>query len=516
MTSGFAPEGALASRLLDAIDAAVIATTLEGVVTHWNGAAERMYGWRRDEALGLPITRLTVSAARTADAGRVMEALRREGRWRGEFEVSRRDGSTFPAMVHNVLLRDDAGAPAGIAGVSMDISSRVQAERQLRAARDHLEALADSMGEGLLTVDPEGRVTYLNRAAEQLLGWRGEELVGRPLHETVHAPPEDGTPFAEADRALAQARRAGVRMSADDEAFVRRDGSLLPVAYTTAPLSAGGEVTGQVVVFRDDRARRAGQDRLRRAARDRDVLDRVRAALARKSFVMFAQPIVRAGDRALHQHELLIRLRDLDGRLLPPSEFLPVAERYGVVPDIDRWVIRMAAGLAAADHPVEINLSAETLADPGVFRYLERALEEAGAPPRLLVVELTETAVLRDESAARFFTDQLRRLGCRFALDDFGAGYGGFTYLKRLSIDYLKIDREFTRDLANDAGNRHVVRAVVDLARGFHVQTVAEGVEDEETARALAGLGVDLLQGYALGRPGPLREVLGLGDRLWG
>jgi EAL domain-containing protein (putative c-di-GMP-specific phosphodiesterase class I) len=186
-----------------------------------------------------------------------------------------------------------------------------------------------------------------------------------------------------------------------------------------------------------------------------------------------------------------------------------------VIPDIDRWVIRMAAGLAAAGHAVEINLSAETLADPTMFRYLERALREAGAPPRLLVVELTETAVLQDESAARFFTDQLRRLGCAFALDDFGAGYGGFTYLKRLTVDYLKIDREFTRDLAGDRGNQHVVRAVVDLARGFGVRTVAEGVEDEATARLLRDMGVDLLQGYAIGRPGPLREVLGLGDRVW-
>jgi EAL domain-containing protein (putative c-di-GMP-specific phosphodiesterase class I) len=124
--------------------------------------------------------------------------------------------------------------------------------------------------------------------------------------------------------------------------------------------------------------------------------------------------------------------------------------------------------------------------------------------PSLLTFEITETAIISDEAAARAFVSGMRDLGHRIALDDFGAGYGGFTYLKHLPVDFLKIDREFVQDLPDNERSRHVVEAVVNLARGFDLVTVAEGVEDEAALQLLRELGVDMAQGYHLGRPGPI------------
>ncbi len=139
------------------------------------------------------------------------------------------------------------------------------------------------------------------------------------------------------------------------------------------------------------------------------------------------------------------------------------------------------------------------------------ALAETGADPALLVVELTETALLERSPAAARLIHGIHEAGCRLAIDDFGTGHGGFTYLKRLPFDYLKIDAEFVQDLLENTASQEVVSAVVSLARGFGQKTVAEGVEDEGTLAMLRDLGVDLAQGFAIGRPAPVADVFGPG-----
>jgi EAL domain-containing protein (putative c-di-GMP-specific phosphodiesterase class I) len=157
-------------------------------------------------------------------------------------------------------------------------------------------------------------------------------------------------------------------------------------------------------------------------------------------------------------------------------------------------------------------VSAESLGDHTLYDFVERELHRAGADPSLIVIELTETALLRNEEAARAFIAQVEQLGCRVALDDFGSGYSGFGYVKRLPVDFLKIDIEFVRDLPRDSANEHVVRAIVQLAKDFGYKTVAEGVEDAETLAMLSELGVDFAQGYGIGRPAPIEETALGGD----
>ena len=200
-------------------------------------------------------------------------------------------------------------------------------------------------------------------------------------------------------------------------------------------------------------------------------------------------------------------MREPDGRIVAPGEFLPVAEQYALIGEIDWWVIKQAArGMAGAGCPVELNISARSVGDLDVLEHIERCIEQHQVAPGMIVFEITETAIVEDESAARTFAERLHELGCKVALDDFGTGYGTLTYLKQIPVDFLKLDIEFVRDLASNRASHHVVQAIVTLARDFGLQTVAEGVEDEEMLDLLARMGVDFAQGFHIARPAPFGE----------
>ena len=164
-------------------------------------------------------------------------------------------------------------------------------------------------------------------------------------------------------------------------------------------------------------------------------------------------------------------------------------------------MIKRATQLAGEGCPVQLNVSARSVCDPDVLEHIERSIEQCAVAPGLLVFEITETAIVEDEQAARTFAERVQALGCKVALDDFGTGYGSLTYLKQIPVDFLKIDIEFVRDLARNSASRHVVQALVALAKDFGVQTVGEGVEDAETLELLAELGVDYAQGFHIARP---------------
>ncbi len=294
-------------------------------------------------------------------------------------------------------------------------------------------------------------------------------------------------------------------MRVDEDLFQRADGTPMPVTYTAAPFSSGDGTDGTVVVFEDISERQAQTRQMERDLEQLAAIKRIRGALAEDGFLLYAQPIIDLATGEAVQRELLIRMRNPDGEgVLAPGAFLPAAEEFGFIADIDRWVIAQSAELAASGAAVELNISAASLADPGLIEFIAEAIERTGADPTRMVFEITETTLVSDQAAGRRFVTALHELGCKVALDDFGTGYGGFTYLKQLPIDYLKIDIEFVRDLAHSVASRKVVEAIVNLAHGFELQTVAEGVEDEPTLDLLRGLGVDYAQGYHLGRPAPL------------
>ncbi|MCW2995154.1 MAG: hypothetical protein JWQ18_2649 [Conexibacter sp.] len=494
------------ASLLDVIDVAVVATDGVGNVTHWNRGAEVLYGYTAEEATGRRTSELIITDDATAGLANV-EELRSNGRWEGRVVMRRKDGTIVPVDVRDKVVVDADDHAAGMIGVSIDITTTIAAEDSLRDARNHLAAVTDSMGEGLLVLDSAGRVTLMNQAAEQMLGWTLAGLRGRVMHDLVHYRRPDGSPQPAAASTILQTLELRATIRAEDEIFMRRDGTELPTSYTAAPLVTTEGLEGCVIVFTDATERQAEQRELRRKLEALSWAGRVQDALREERFVLYAQPILDLRTDEIIQHELLLRMREPNGEIVGPASYLQIAEEHNLIGDIDRWVIRRAARLAARGLPVELNVSGGSISDPGLITHIEDCLRETGADPELMVFEITETALVKDEEAGRHFVQRVHELGCKLALDDFGTGYGGFTYLKQLPVDYLKIDIEFVCDLRTSAASLHVVEAVVNLARGFGLETVAEGVEDAETLALLKTLGVDYAQGYHIARPGPLEDA---------
>ncbi|MCW2988594.1 MAG: hypothetical protein JWM24_1532 [Solirubrobacterales bacterium] len=383
----------------------------------------------------------------------------------------------------------------GVGVVVIDITEREEAEH-LRSA------VMDTMVEGLYVLDSEGRLTFMNAAASRLLGWSEAELMGKSMHDAIHFQHADGSPHSEHDCELLKVRTEGRSISMAHEAFSRKDGAILPVAYSAAPLMAGARVGGVVVVFRHTRLERAEEDKAKRELDTLAWVGRIRDALDEGRLVLYSQPIVPLTGGQPSQ-ELLLRMIGTGGEVISPQSFLPVAEKYGLIGEIDRWVIGEAVRLAAAGQRLEANLSAESIGNLDLLALIERELRDTGADPANVVFEITETSLMEDVQAGEAFARGLSEIGCQVALDDFGTGFGGFTYLKKLPIDYLKIDIDFVRELATNRANQHLVGAIVGLAKDFGYQTVAEGVEDAATLALLRDYGVDFAQGFHLGRPSP-------------
>jgi diguanylate cyclase (GGDEF)-like protein/PAS domain S-box-containing protein len=241
--------------------------------------------------------------------------------------------------------------------------------------------------------------------------------------------------------------------------------------------------------------------------------DRIRRALDNERFTLYAQPILSLQTNEISQYELLVRMQNGDGELLPPHAFLPSAERSGMVREIDMWVTRQAIRLiahqrrAGEDLRLEVNLSGRTLGDPTLPRTIQAEIANASIDPGNLIFEVTETTAVLNMDEARDFAVRLTEMGCRFALDDFGAGFGSFYYLKYLPLEFLKIDGDFIGDLASNVTDQAMVRAIVDLSAQLRKATIAEFVGDDRTLELLRAYGVDYAQGYHVGRPVPVSEL---------
>jgi diguanylate cyclase (GGDEF)-like protein len=250
-----------------------------------------------------------------------------------------------------------------------------------------------------------------------------------------------------------------------------------------------------------------GDRRLTTSAKIRNALTQNRLSLA-------TQPIASLADGAIERFELLLRMRGESGELLPASAFIGVAERSGMIQELDRWVVGQALDLLGAREragdPVSlhVNLSGASLTDISVLEYIERKLDEGDADPGRCTFEITQTARVEDLETAAGFADRLTEFGCEVAIDDYGAGFGPFEYLKRFPFDVIKIDGAFVRDLTTNDADQLTVQAIVGIAQGLGKTTIAEFVEDEETVSMLRAYGVDMAQGYHLGAPVGLEEGL--------
>ena len=273
----------------------------------------------------------------------------------------------------------------------------------------------------------------------------------------------------------------------------------------TACYTAKDAGRNRVFFYSDDDAatvrRRGEMDWVNRI---RLALDESRMVLAYQEFMPIAAPATSSGPRV----ELLLRLVDEEGRLVLPGAFLPAAERYGLMPRIDRWVIETALANFDQLHPsgkklsmCSINLSASTLDEEGLTAFLLDAFDRHGVDPKRVMFEVTETTAVRDLVQVSRLVTELRGIGCRIALDDFGAGMSSFGYLKTLGIDTIKIDGAFVLDLESDAVSLSIVRAITEIGHQHGLDVIAEWVANADQIQVLASIGVDYAQGFGIHKP---------------
>jgi len=458
------------------------------------------------------------------------------------------------ASISDTLLRSFFVLSAALAGYLLAVMlrerERTAKEMEFRAHHDALTGLLNReefeqrVGAALRDKTRPCALLYLDldqfRVVNDTCGHAaGDQLlrdVSLLLNSTV---PDDkivarlgGDEFAvllrEQSAVSAQAVAEALREAVHEFQFVHQGRSFWLSISIGVVIPERGVDTFEMVLADADRAcyqaKEEGRNRVRLYANsDRDIVvrraemdwvSRLRSAIDERRLQLYAQPIVSVADPVVTgaHLELLLRLVDERGALVQPMAFIPAAERYGLMSAIDRWVVGEAftrySELAAAGRTTgkeiwAINLSGATLGDEEFSLFVRKQFDLHRLPFDAICFEVTETAAIGNLSHARKFMQEMKALGCRFALDDFGAGASSFSYLQSLPVDYLKIDASFVTDIVGSPVKDAMVRAINQIGHVMNIRTIAEGVESAELLTVLGAIGVDYAQGYAIGRPQP-------------
>jgi diguanylate cyclase (GGDEF)-like protein/PAS domain S-box-containing protein len=458
-------------------------------------------------------------------------------------------------LVSTTLVRDAAGEPLYCIRQVQDIEERKRFEGQLGFLADHdpltglynrrrfVRELSQRMayarrygsGGAVLFLDIDD-FKYVNDTLGHKTGDEVISAVGCIVQQRVRVTDvlarlggdEFGVLLPEASEEEAQILARGLA-AAVREGSAPLVGEGRPHVTVSVGVSAfdrpRGELTADDILVEADLAMYAakedGRDRVALSSSEHkermrariNWTERLSRAVEDDHFVLYCQPILDLSSGSVSQHELLLRLRG-EGELILPASFLYTAERFGSILALDRWVLsrgmRLIAEQRAAGRQLrlEINLSGRSVTDPQLPEFIEQELEATAIDPASLVLEVTETAAIANMDQARRFAARLGEIGCGFALDDFGAGFGSFYYLKHIPFDYVKIDGEFIRHLPASSTDQLILESIVGMCKGLGKRTIAEFVGDEKTVEVLREHDVDYAQGYHVGRPRPLNEAL--------
>ena len=548
---------------LQSIGDAVITTDAESRVTWLNPVAERMTGWLSNEALGRPLAQVfhTVNEETRQPTENPVATCLEQGKIVGLAHHSlliSRNGEEFGIEDSAAPIRNPSGQILGVVLVFHDVTEqrRLSGEMSYRATHDALTGLVnraefetrlrrtldkaheDASHHALLFIDLD-QFKLVNDACGHSVGDQLLQQVGKLLHETIRARDTlarlGGDEFGvilehcSAEQAQRVAQQICDRM--EHFRFVHEERRFrIGTSIGLVPVDSRWPNTAAAMQAADTScyaAKEAGRNRVH-AWFDTDLAMRARhgemqwatrleQALDEDRFVLYAQKIEPLGAEETGLHaEVLLRLLDTDGSLIPPGAFLPAAERFHMATRIDRWVLKRATqqiqampDLAALD-TLCINLSGQSVGDRAFHQHAIDVLTEAGsAVCQRICLEITETAAVTNMADAAVFIAQVRALGARIALDDFGAGASSFGYLKHLKVDLLKIDGSFIRDLIDDPLDDAAVRCFVDVARVIGVRCVAEFVDRPEVLARVREIGIDYAQGFLLHRPEPIENVFG-------
>lgn len=554
--SNLLPDQALTNTVLDHIYDGVITVGKDGMVEYLNPVAEQLTGWVCHEARGQPLK----------DVFHVVDEKSREPRINSVFDrrnqqqprktlLLRRDGWEFTIEDTSSKIRDEQGNVAGAVIIFRDITELQGMERWMiyEATHDALTGLVNRrefetrLNQALGAARAEGRhyaLCYIDIYNFKLVNENhgreaGDELL-KQIATLLHSKVRDTDVLARLNNdefgvllnncsihnamETAQTFRQAVR----DFRF-EWDGASISVGISIGlvPIHGDSGGVGDIMGLADAAcyvAKDKGNHRIH-VYRAQDVavkqrhadlswVQRIRGALDDNQLRLFCQNIVplnTSSEPHMTHHEILLRMIDKKGDIIRPASFIPAAERYSLMPSIDRWVVQNALALLSdrlRRHQqigmFAINLSAQSLDDENFLGFVIDQFDKTGVPASHICFEITESTAISNLMSATRFMSILRGMGCRFALDDFGRGFSSYGYLKNLQIDYLKIDGSFVRDLANDPVDHAMVESINQIGHIMGVQTIAEFVETHDALEKLMALGVDHVQGYQLGKPRPM------------
>ncbi len=547
---------------LESIREAVIITDAQGLVDYSNPVAEQFTGWKDAAARGRTLAEVIRLVAIDSDEripDPVQYCLRRHGPHAVHALLPQQDGhhrvieylvtpiygstevSEPPPILGSVLVFQDVTEVLGMAQqmayqATYDsltgLLNRQTFEKRLEEALQRTRAYGESHVLCYLDLDQFKVVndTCGHRAGDQLL-----RQISALLHAQVRQADiisrlggdEFGIILTHCPLTKAMQIAEELRRVIKEFRFIWHGKSFeLGVSIGLVPLTAQNETLAEVLSAADAAcyvAKEQGRNRVQvYRPNDRTMVQRysemqwvhrLMQALTEERFCLYMQDIVpvvcETPERS--RAELLLRMVDEQGQLVLPGDFIPAAERYNLMPTLDRWVIRtaftlMASGGTATDFPacVAINLSGQSLCDEQFLTFVIEQFRSSGVSPRRVCFEVTETAAIANLERATAFMRTLRDMGCQFALDDFGSGLSSFPYLKSLPVDYVKIDGRFVQGILDDPVDYSMVEAINRIGHVMGIQTIAEFVENEAIFHALRTLGVDYAQGYGIARPKPL------------
>jgi len=547
---------------LQSIADAVMTTDPKGIVQYMNPVAEELTGWRNCEAKGRPLVEvfnIINELTRQAAEDPVKQCLRNGTvvSLANHTVLIKRDGQEISIEDSAAPIRDLDGKISGVVMVFHDCSNERQLKHQLshQASHDSLTGLANRRKfehclEELLTsarkYNSSHALIYLDldqfKVVNDTCGHvAGDELLSQ-ISVVLKAEVRDSDILARLGgdefgillekSTVRKAKNVAekLRQAVRNFRFVWQDKTFeLGVSIGLTNITAESEDSASLLSAADVAcytAKEMGRNRIH-VYTDGDVdlakrqgemqwVSRIKQALDENRLCLYGQvivPVVAAPNDATH-FEILVRMLDEQGELIPPGAFLPAAERYNLMPAIDRWVISHAfaaySSLGCTQSSsgegcqLSINLSGTSLNDDDFLKFIHAQFKEHNVPPQNISFEITETAAVANLAKAVHFMNDLKATGCRFSLDDFGSGISSFAYLKNLPVDYLKIDGNFVKDMVNDPIDWAMVESITKIGHVMGLKIIAEYVETKEIMNELQKIGVDYGQGYDIGKPKPL------------
>ena len=552
-------EKELAQVTLQSIGDAVITTNAQGNVRYFNPIAEQLTGWKADEAQGLPLSTVFVivnEVTRKPLENPIAKALleKRIVGLANHTILIARDGTEYAIEDSAAPIRDRQGQIIGAVIVFHDVTESRNLARQLswEASHDALTGLINRRGfeqqliEAIASCQDSNQqhaLCYLDLDQFKLVNDTAGHVAGDELLRQITTLLQKGVrandtlarlggdefgllltqcPLSQAAkiaeklkhlvhefRFIWDSKTLSIGVSIGVVAINHTSKDLMEVmgAADAACYVAKGKGRNCVHVYRLD------EEELIRQRDERHLVFQISRALETNCFCLYSQKIVSiTSNPSVDHYEILLRMLDENGEILAPNEFIPAAERYGLITQIDCWLIEtlfsnyhnLSGQQFSSKGLYTINISGDSIGNYGFMRFLIEQFCRYQIPPQTICFEITETAALANFEQARYFMSELKKIGCCFALDDFGSGLSSFAYLMNLPVDYLKIDGAFVKNISHNLISQALVEGFNRIAHAMNIETIAEFVEDENILEKLREMGVDYAQGYGIAHPVPI------------